>query len=203
MVAGPARTAGKTFERTVWNDQYATRDPFTGQPIVPVPFLSAANGLSAPEGQPLPTLDLPRVFVLTGPGTCSASEAVMNGLSGIDVQVIQIGSTTCGKPYGFYAADNCGTTYFAIQFKGVNAKGFGDYSDGFVPGGMLPGCSVPDDFTHALGDPAEARLAAALSYRATGTCSAPAALAKPARSLSAIDGYAVKPPWRENRIMGR
>ncbi len=44
--------------------------------------------------------------------------------------MIQIGSTTCGKPYGFYPADHCGTTYFSVQFKGVNAQAFGDYTDG-------------------------------------------------------------------------
>jgi hypothetical protein len=44
----------------------------------------------------------------------------MNGLRGIDVDVIQIGSTTRGKPYGFFPQDNCGTTYFSIQFQGVN-----------------------------------------------------------------------------------
>ena len=47
------------------------------------------------------------------------------------MQVVQIGATTCGKPYGFYPTDNCGTTYFTIQFRGVNAAGFGDYPDGF------------------------------------------------------------------------
>ncbi len=94
------------------------------------------------------------MFVLTGNGTCSASEAIINGLRGVDVQVIQIGATTCGKPYGFYPQDNCGTTYFSIEFKGVNAKGFGDCADGFSPAtparlpAQLPGCSVADDFTH-------------------------------------------------------
>ena len=72
------------------------------------------------QGEPLPTLDLDRVFVLTGPGTCSASEAIINGLRGIDVEVILIGETTCGKPHGFYPADNCGTTYFTVQFEIVN-----------------------------------------------------------------------------------
>ena len=57
----------------------------------------------------------------------------MNSLRGVDVEVIQIGSTTRGKPYGFYPTDNCGTTYFTIQFRASNAKGFGDYSDGFSP----------------------------------------------------------------------
>jgi hypothetical protein len=54
-------------------------------------------------------------------------------LRGIDVEVVQIGSPTCGKPYGFYPTDNCGTTYFTIQFQGVNNKGFGDFADGFIP----------------------------------------------------------------------
>ena len=49
------------------------------------------------------------------------------------MQVILIGGTTCGKPYGFYPQDNCGTTYFSIEFKGVNNQGFGDYPDGFSP----------------------------------------------------------------------
>ena len=103
----------------------------------------------------------------------------MNGLRGIDVEVIQIGTTTCGKPYGFYATDNCGTTYFTIQFRGVNSKNFGDYADGFAPGqpvsslgDVIPGCRVSDDFTKLLGDPSEAMLATAISYAETGSCPA-------------------------------
>ena len=92
--------------------------------------------------------------------------------------MVQIGGTTCGKPYGFYGLDNCGTTYFTIQFKGVNAKGFGDYPDGFSPinlsgqGGVsIPGCSVDDDFSSFLGDENESMLSAALNYRSgAGVC---------------------------------
>jgi len=131
----------------------------------------------------------------------------MNGLAGIDVDVIQIGDTTCGKPYGFYPEDNCGTTYFSIQFRGVNNKNFGDYADGFVPGGtgIFPhGCAVADDFTHPLGDPAEARLAAALLYRSTGACPPPpSGLRERNVDLSAADGEVPKSAWRQNRIMTR
>jgi hypothetical protein len=87
-----------------------------------------------------------------------------------------IGNTTCGKPYGFFGQDNCGITYFPIEFQGVNAKGFGDYGGGFVPGGSgvagVAGCAANDDLDHALGDPAEGQLASALAYRASGnsTC---------------------------------
>src|SRR5205814_1836239 len=138
----------------------------------PIPFHTTTQGFSVSRGTPLPTLNLSRVFVLTGAGTCSASESIINSLGGVGVQVIQVGSTTCGKPYGFFPQDNCGTTYFSIQFKGVNAVGFGDYTDGFSPnntlgvaGTLVPGCSVADDFSRALGDPNEARLAGALGYR--------------------------------------
>ena len=103
------------------------------------------------------------MYVITGSGTCSASESVINSLRGVGVTVYQIGSTTCGKPYGFYPTDNCGTTYFSIQFRGENAANFGDYTDGFSPantsattGTSVPGCSVADDFTHAMGDAAGA-----------------------------------------------
>jgi hypothetical protein len=208
MIAGPDATAGKTFERTLFNDKYPTTDPVTGATLAPSPFLDKAYGFSLPPLQPLPSLGLGRVFVLTGSGTCSASESVMNGLAGIGVEVIQIGGTTCGKPYGFYPAGNCGTTYFSIQFQGINDQGFGDYADGFVPAGdalpggeVLPGCVVADDFTHSLGDPAEARLAAALAYRDTGSCPRTALRAATARGMT--DGDTVKPLWRQNRIMTR
>jgi C-terminal processing protease CtpA/Prc len=204
MIAGPS-TAGVTFEKLQFNDKHPTRDPVTGQLLEPQGFLSEAQGFSVPAGTPLPHLDLPvkRVFVLTGPGTCSASEAVMNGLAGADVQVIQMGQTTCGKPYGFYPTDNCGTTYFAIQFEGVNAKGFGDFADGFTPGRQnSAGCIIPDDFTHELGDPAEARVAAALAYMAAPGCPV-AARARSADPLAAVDGEIPKPLWLQNAIMTR
>ena len=215
MIAGPTMTAGQTFERISFNDKHTNTDPVTGQALTPVPFHTTTQDFSAGNGSPLPTLNLPRVFVLTGSGTCSASESIINGLRGVDVEVIQIGGTTCGKPYGFYPTPNCGTTYFSIQFQGVNARNFGGYSDGFVPqntvatgGERIPGCSVQDDFTHALGDVSESRLAAALAYRASpGTCpTAPAGtVAKPTTQFSKApaEGFMHKSPWRENRILRR
>jgi hypothetical protein len=210
MIAGPGPTSGATFELTQFSDKYATVDPVTGQTIAPVPFHSTTQGFSTTAGQPLPTLNLMRVFVLTGPDTCSASESIINSLRGIGVQVVQVGSTTCGKPYGFYPQDNCGTTYFSIQFRGVNALNFGDYADGFSPANaptltnaVVPGCSVADDFAHALGDPAEGRLAAALGYRTSTSCPPATGLARlaSASSLSAVDGMLPASPLRQLRII--
>jgi carboxyl-terminal processing protease len=210
MIAGPVPTAGRVFDQITFNAQYPSTNPVTGAPLMPTAFHNSTQGFSVASGASLPYLALARVFVLTGPGTCSASEAVMNGLDGVGVQVIQIGSTTCGKPYGFYPQDNCGTTYFSIQFQSSNAQGFSGYSDGFSPqnaavltSAVLPGCSVADDFSHALGDPAEARLSAALGYRNAGACTvAPSGLTSPVRS--AAQRRVVSRSWlRENSIGSR
>ena len=213
MVAGPGATGGQTFEVQQFNSKYASVNPVTGALIAPLGFHATTQGFSTTAGQPLPSLNLTRVFVLTGPNTCSASESIINSLRGVNVQVVQIGSTTCGKPYGFYPADNCGVTYFSIQFQGINAQGFGNYPDGFTPqntlatqGVLLPGCSVADDFTHALGDSAEGMLASALSYQSNGVCPVPPSGQGVPPDLSAAyippmaHGASIKSVWRQNRI---
>jgi carboxyl-terminal processing protease len=101
--------------------------------------------------------------------------------------------------------------YFPIEFKGANAKGFGDYPDGFIPGGnvslptALPGCVVADDLNKDLGDTSEGMLAAALNYRNTGTCpTVTASRIEKAQGLplaSALSRLTLKNPLRENRIL--
>ncbi len=215
MIAGPGPTANQTFDQQSFNDKYPATNPITGQPLTPTPFHAVAVGFTAtpPAGTSLPYLGLARVYVLTGSETCSASESIINGLNGVNVQVIQIGSTTCGKPYGFYPQDNCGTTYFSIEFQSDNAKGFGDYSDGFSPqnstvttNAVLPGCSVADDLNHALGDPAEGRLSVALAYRSGVSCPVPSGIAPPpllAPAAGTTDVSVHREFWRENRIRRR
>jgi C-terminal processing protease CtpA/Prc len=187
MVAGPARVNGRVFERTLFNSKRTAENAdteFIDIACVPDPntFVCTANGS-------LPTLNLPRVFVLVSGSTCSASEAIVNGLRGVDVDVRLIGKTTCGKPYGFFGRDNCGITYFPIEFQGVNAKNFGDYADGFVPasnntGSNVQGCDANDDLDHALGDPAEGQLAQALFHRANGTSCMPVVQSQGGRELA-------------------
>lgn len=211
MIAGPTATAGKVFERQQFNDKHPLINPVTGQTIVPIPFHATSRGFTnaLAAGQALPSLSLPRVFLLTTDDTCSASESIINGLRGIGVNVVQIGSTTCGKPYAFYPQDNCGTTYFSIQLRGVNHLGFGDYSDGFSPANspvltnaVVPGCAVADDFTHALGDPNEALFAAALRYRTNGTCPTPTAKMAP-RFMPESSGIRTKLNPMNSKILRR
>ena len=216
MIAGQGVTTGQTFELSQFNSKHTVTNPVTGEALAPVEFHATTQGFSTTAGDALPALNLARVFVLTGASTCSASESIINSLRGVNVEVIQIGSTTCGKPYGFYAADNCGVTYFSIQFRGINAQNFGDYTDGFTPqntvateGVLLPGCSVADDFTHALGDASEGLLASALSYQATGVCPVPPSgmAVPPSLSLGYVpplaNGRSIKSLWQQNRISRR
>lgn len=162
MIAGPEATQGKVFDRLQYNDKMPQSSP----QLFPATAMGNVPAALKP-GTVLPYLGLKRVTVLTTPDTCSASESVVNGLRGVDIEVNLIGGETCGKPYAFVPESNCGTTYFAIQIQGTNNKGFGDYTDGFQPT-----CRVADDLGHALGDPAESLLATALSYRASGVCPA-------------------------------
>ncbi|MFL6602194.1 MAG: S41 family peptidase [Steroidobacteraceae bacterium] len=216
MIADTNMTGGQTFELIQFNSKHPSTDPVSGAAIAPTAFHNTTLGLSLTRGQPLPNLGLQRVFVLTSAGTCSASESVINSLQGVGVQVIQIGTTTCGKPYGFYPADNCGTTYFSIQFRGVNARSFGDYTDGFTPkpamtastgtSATLPGCVVNDDFTHGLGDQNESLLFVALSYRMNQGCSVPPAGLAPGMSVKQIErgqaeGALIRSPMREIRVL--
>ena len=181
----PPATQGKTFERLISN----RKNPFSFTASqATMPFHANTLGyLRCPPGQPLPQLGLSRVTVLTGPDTCSASESVDQQPARRRREVDLVGGTTCGKPYAFVPKDNCGTTYFAIQFQGVNEQGRADYGDGFAPS-----CAVADDFDHALGDPAEARLAAALALRAGGAC--PAACRREPEAGAGSRGSALPAP---------
>ncbi len=186
MIGGTSVPAGATFEKLLFNDKHPEK---TASPANTIPFYTTSVG-----GVALPTLNLSRVFVITGSGTCSASESIINGLTPF-VQVIRVGGTTCGKPYGFVQTNNCGNAYFAIQFQGVNNVGFGDYASGFTPT-----CSAADDVDHPLGDVTEGRLAATLSYRATGTCPAVAASEKSAQERPLFERLLGRPD-RERRVL--
>ena len=145
--------------------------------------------------RPLPLLNLKRLFVLTSPETCSASEAIINSLMPY-MPVIRIGSTTCGKPYGFLQENNCGTTYFAIRFKGVNSIGQ------TVPvTGYAPTCAAGDNLDFALGDSREKLLATALYYRSNGSCPL-SSLSQSRRAVQPDSVQEVKrAPWRNNMML--
>jgi hypothetical protein len=152
MITGPA-SQGQVFERLQYNDKRAT---LTASSTLLFSSRVQFAEPGSPVGTPLPQLELPRVFILTSGNTCSASESIINSLRGIGVQVVRIGETTCGKPYGFTEKDNCGLAFFPIEFQGTNAQGFGDYTTGFQPTcrvtdtGATPGSATDPLYNGAL-----------------------------------------------------
>lgn len=187
-VAGPARTQGKTFETLRYNDKRSSKNEN-------MPFYS-----SDLDGRAIEAMNFSKIYVLTTDQTCSASESFINGLRGVDVEVVQIGGTSCGKPYGFEPQDNCGITYAAMEFDGVNQKGQGGYADG-----LAPQCAVSDDLTHALGDPNEAMFAVAIARHRGLACSSVAASralgSQNLRGLGMSDFKLIKPEWQRGKII--
>ncbi len=180
------RTAGATYATLWFNAQHRSSDrTFTFD-------------------NPAAALTLSRVYVLTGPRTCSASEQVINGLAPY-VDVVQVGDVSCGKPVGFVPwEDGCGSVYSVVNFESINAASEGRYFNGLAPNA---GCEVAEDLAQPLGSASEPLLAAALRHIETGSCAGSAAVAgrasvlglrKPGASvLRNALGQARRPGWRE------
>jgi carboxyl-terminal processing protease len=106
-----------------------------------------------------------KVIFLTTAASCSASEALINGLAPFQPTVI-IGTTTCGKPVGFTPREYGSTKVFSIvTFELVNRDKSGNYFDG-----LKPTCTVDEVLTGSFGDPTEPLLAAASTYLRSGSC---------------------------------
>lgn len=96
-----------------------------------------------PDGYPLikealdHALGLERVFIIATGYTASASEIIINGLRGLDIEVNLIGTTTSGKNVGMEGFPTSFRNYdfllYPVSFYIENAKGFRDYPDGFTP----------------------------------------------------------------------
>ena len=89
-------------------------------------------------------VNLKKVYVLTTDNTASASELIINGLRGLDIDVITVGTTTIGKNVGMeviesddykkdYDFEGHSYEFAPITFKSYNAKNQSDYADGFEP----------------------------------------------------------------------
>jgi carboxyl-terminal processing protease len=152
LIAGNG-LSGKLLGTLTYNDKHTDQNQS-------VNFENVSNGLS-----------LKQVYFVTTNSTASASEFVINALKPY-AQVYTVGEATYGKPVGENGFNICSDVLYPITFKIENAAGYGDYFSG------LPvTCAATDDPAHALGDPEEASLAAALTHIETGTCGPAAAAA--------------------------
>lgn len=102
-------------------------------------------------------LGLQTIYVICSATTASASEMLVHGLRGLDLEVRMVGTTTNGKNVGmegisrkFHSYDYA---FYPVTFYTQNAKGSCDYADGIVPDllindkGYYPGDFGTDDDT--------------------------------------------------------
>ena len=145
---GGDRTSGEVFAQYVHNDKRSSQN----------------SALRFPR--PAAAFPLNRLIVITTRSSASASELIINALRPF-IPVVVIGDNSYGKPVGQYGFRFCEKMLWPVAFSVQNARGQGDYFDGFVPD-----CRAADDIAYPIGDAREASLATALSYVATGACPA-------------------------------
>jgi hypothetical protein len=176
-VAGSA-ASGRTYASLLYNDK---RQANNSRQL----FASATNGLN-----------LRRAIVLAGRRTCSAAEQVVNGLRGIDVEVVVVGEASCGKPVGSNPrSDGCGRTWSPITFESVNARNEGRYFDG-----LGASCSVAEDFAQPQLGAADPLLADGLYFAERNRCAPPRLSADDERARAL--GLAAEPRRRTVRDSG-
>jgi len=149
---GGSNVAENIFMHTKFNESYSENDQTT--------YFEKVDSNA---------LNLNRVFVITTESTCSSSELVINALraSANNVEVIQIGSTTCGKPYGYVGSGIfCNQALYAINIESQNGDNAGDYTDG-----LKATCEVEDNIFKSFGDTSEDSLQEALNYISNNQCS--------------------------------
>lgn len=114
---------------------------------------------------PKESLNLSRIFVLTNNDTCSASELFISGMKQV-VEVVVIGETTCGKPFGYRSVGYRGMSYEVMSFAVQASQGRGDYVNG-----IEPDCRVMDDLKQPMGSVGDPLVLAARDYAVRGRCS--------------------------------
>lgn len=175
----PSLSASNVFTYTEYNKNYtdyfnsdeykkqSSEDPFVDKFVTSITAKSQTYNIQNVGN------NLQRIFFLTGSGTASASEMVINGLKPY-LPCILIGETTVGKNVGstlVHDEDNSENQWamLPIILKYFNKNHESDFTNGFTPDYKLD-----DDYTHNLGDTNEALLAKALSVITGNTASAPA-----------------------------
>lgn len=121
------------------------------------------------------------IYFIVSDNTASASELLINNLRPyFSGNIYLIGSTTYGKPCGFWATpigydENQTTTkegydMYAVSFETRNANSEGGYYSGMTPGtSQYPGVTTADNYLLNWGDTSDPSLSQALYHIANGS----------------------------------
>ena len=155
---------GQIFAQELWNSKLMDYWTENNEESLYNRFTDQIEG-----GNPLNSLGLNRIYILTTDETASASELIINGLRPY-IEVFQIGESTVGKNVGsitlYDYLDNNGTKnpnhLYAMQpivLAIANSEGVADYTDG-----LSPDTQLSEDRRNAgvLGDENETLLAEAI-----------------------------------------
>ncbi len=103
-----------------------------------------------------------KVVFITTDGTASSSELVINSLKP-HITVKTVGSTSYGKPVGFFPIRIDKYDLYLSSFSTTNSNGEGNYF-----AGIKPDAERDDDVRKDFGDPSEESLSSAISFLSTG-----------------------------------
>ncbi|EAQ41629.1 S41 family peptidase [Polaribacter sp. MED152] len=182
MVTG--QFTDQVYSKEIWNDKILAANPsenfinnFTNQ------IRNVDTNGNVIVDEPINSLGLNRVYIITSSNTASASELLMNALSAyIDVNVV--GTTTVGKQVGsitLYDSDNLRKTganfntdhNYALQplVLEITNKNNVNFPNGITPGTDLPGIVLTEDFDNlgTLGSVNEPLLSRTIQYIITGS----------------------------------
>ena len=174
MITG--QNTGELFFKEKWNPEIQAfleqNDPESLRNLFVDEMVKRNSDGDITYQQSINSLNLNKVYVLAKRSTASASELVINGLKPY-IEVVQIGSTTRGKPQAsttLYDSDNFRranvnpTHTYALQpliYESENSNGFSEYYDGLSPSAGLSAVEYYDNLGQ-LGDITERFLAIAL-----------------------------------------
>jgi len=167
----PGLATDKVFNYTEYNQNYTDyfnsdefKDEYDDNPFVDNFATTIEVESPAEHTYPLQNVGdkLQRIYFITGIGTASASEMVINGLKPF-INCVLIGDTTVGKNVGstlIHDEDNTKNQWaiMPIILKYFNKDHQSNFTNGFAPDFLLQ-----DDYTYQLGDKREALLAKAIS----------------------------------------
>lgn len=150
----PKESLGKLYQLQRYNDIQTKEKMDNGESGVDSVFLD--KGFITIDRN----LDLKRLIVLTTKNTASASESLIIGLRPY-MDVITIGTTSCGKDVGSYTiADN----RYKYQLQPITFRYYNALNDSTPTTGIKPNIEVADDLNHERGDINEALLRTAIDY---------------------------------------
>jgi carboxyl-terminal processing protease len=182
----PASTAGQTMfsyyftqkmadgQATLLKNQ-SRRDPDTKElyTLFDFDYTVAGNTIKFSRDNVPTALNLSHVFFIITGSTASASELTINNLLPV-MNVQLIGTTSYGKPVGFFDIDINKYEMYIPQFETKNSAGNGGYYEGMEPEkGLYKGKLASDDASKDFGDPTESLFAYALNYVKNGNFSLP------------------------------